>query len=61
MVSLIPGATTRPEFSPFLKFCDNADFKQSKIKEEGYEAEGVREYREANRRIQKAVKKAKED
>ena len=34
MVSLIPGATTRPEFSPFLKFYDNADFKQSKIKDE---------------------------
>ena len=26
-----------------------------------YEAEGANEYREANRRIQKAVKKAKED
>ena len=26
-----------------------------------YEAEGAKEYREANRRIQKAVKKAKED
>ena len=22
MVSLIPGAKPRPEFSPFLKFCD---------------------------------------
>ena len=27
----------------------------------GYEAEGAKQYREANKRIQKAVKKAKED
>ena len=32
------------------------DFKKKR-----YEAEGAKEYREANRRIQKAVKKAKED
>ena len=31
------------------------------LKKKRYEAEGVKEYREANRRIQKAVKKAKED
>ena len=30
-------------------------------KKKRYEAEGAKEYREANRRIQKAVKKAKED
>ena len=31
------------------------------MKEKRYEAEGAKEYRKANRRIQKAVKKAKED
>ena len=31
------------------------------MKKKRYEAEGTNEYREANRRIQKAVKKAKED
>ena len=31
------------------------------MKKKRYEAEGANEYREANRRIQKAVKKAKED
>ena len=31
------------------------------MKKKPYEAEGAKEYREANRRIQKAVKKAKED
>ena len=31
------------------------------MKKKRYEAEGGKEYREANRRIQKAVKKAKED
>ena len=31
------------------------------MKKKRYEAEGEREYREANRRIQKAVKKAQED
>ena len=31
------------------------------MKKTRYEAEGAKEYREANRRIQKAVKKAKED
>ena len=30
-------------------------------KKKRYEAEGAKEYREVNRRIQKAVKKAKED
>ena len=29
--------------------------------EAGYEAEGEKEYREANKRIQKAVKRAKKD
>ena len=31
------------------------------MKKKRYEAEGAKEYREANRRIQKAMKKAKED
>ena len=31
------------------------------MKKKRYEAEGAKKYREANRRIQKAVKKAKED
>ena len=31
------------------------------LKKKQYEAEGAREYRKANRRIQKAVKKAKKD
>ena len=31
------------------------------MKKKRYAAEGAKEYREANRRIQKAVKKAKED
>ena len=31
------------------------------LKKKRYEAEGAKEYREANMRIQKAVKKAKED
>ena len=35
---------------------ERRDFKTKR-----YEAEGAKEYREANRRIQKAVKKAKED
>ena len=40
-----------------LDLCDERrDFKKKR-----YEAEGAKEYREANRRVQKAVKKAKED
>ena len=31
------------------------------LKKKRYEAEGAKEYRKANRRIQRAVKKAKED
>ena len=31
------------------------------LKRKRYEAEGAKEYREANKRIQKAVKKAQED
>ena len=31
------------------------------LKKKRYEAEGAKEYREANRRVRKAVKKAKED
>ena len=31
------------------------------MKKKRYEAEGAKDYREANRRVQKAVKKAKED
>ena len=40
-----------------LDLCD----KRRDLKKKLYEAEGAKEYREANRRIQKAVKKAKED
>ena len=40
-----------------LDLCD----ERRDLKKERYEAEGAKEYREANRRIQKAVKKAKED
>ena len=37
------------------------DDERRDLKKKQYEAEGAKEYREANRRIQKAVKKAKED
>ena len=40
-----------------LDLCD----ERRDLKKKRYEAEGTKEYREANRRIQKAVKKAKED
>ena len=40
-----------------LDLCDD----RRDLKKKRYEAEGAKEYREANRRIQKAVKKAKED
>ena len=40
-----------------LDLCD----ERRDLKKELYEAEGANEYREANRRIQKAVKKSKED
>ena len=40
-----------------LDLCD----ERRDLKKKRYEAEGANEYREANRRIQKAVKKAKED
>ena len=40
-----------------LDLCDEG----RDLKKKRYEAEGANEYREANRRIQKAVKKAKED
>ena len=40
-----------------LDLCDERRY----LKKKRYEAEGAKEYREANRRIQKAVKKAKED
>ena len=39
-----------------LILCDERDLKKKR-----YEAEGAKEYREANKRIQKAVTKAKED
>ena len=39
----------------FLDLCD----ERRGLKKKRYEAEGAKEYREANRRIQKAVKKAK--
>ena len=40
-----------------LDLCD----ERRGLKKKRYEAEGAKEYRDANRRIQKAVKKAKED
>ena len=40
-----------------LDLCD----VRRNLKKKRYEAEGAKEYREANKRIQKAVKKAKED
>ena len=40
-----------------LDLCD----ERRDLKKKRYEAEGAKEYREVNRRIQKAVKKAKED
>ena len=40
-----------------LDLCD----ERRDLKKKRYEAEGAKEYREANRRNQKAVKKAKED
>ena len=40
-----------------LDLCD----ERRDLKKKQYDTEGAKEYREANRRIQKAVKKAKED
>ena len=40
-----------------LDLCDD----RRSLKKKRYEAEGAKEYREANKRIQKAVKKAKDD
>ena len=40
-----------------LDLCD----ERRDLKKKRYEAEGAKEYREANRRIQKAMKKAKGD
>ena len=40
-----------------LELCD----KRRDLNKKRYEAEGAKEYSEANRRIQKAVRKAKED
>ena len=40
-----------------LDLCD----ERRDLKNKRYEAEGAKEYKEANRRIQKAVKNAKED
>ena len=40
-----------------LDLCD----ERRALKKKRYEAEGAKEYREANRRVQKAVKKTKED
>ena len=40
-----------------LDLCD----ERRELKKKRYEVEGAKEYREANRRIQKAVKKAKKD
>ena len=39
-----------------LDLCERRDLKKKR-----YEAEGAKEYREATKRVQKAVKKAKED
>ena len=44
-------------FQDVLDLCD----ERRDLKKKRYEAEGAKEYREANRRVQKAVKKAKED
>ena len=41
----------------FKAVCD----ERRDLKKKRYETEGAKEYREANKRIQKAVKKAKED
>ena len=41
--------------------CSHLCDERRDLKKKRYEAEGAKEYREANRRIQKAVKKAKED
>ena len=41
----------------FLDLCD----ERRDLKKKRYEAEGAKEYMEAHRRVQKAVKKAKED
>ena len=51
--------TTRPPLNTkdILDLCD----ERRDLKKKRYEAEGAKEYREANRRIQNAVKKAKED
>ena len=40
-----------------LDLCD----ERRDLQKKQYEADGAKEYREANRRIQRAVKKAKED
>ena len=47
-----PGVT-----KDVLDLCD----ERRDLKKKRYEAEGAKEYREANKRVQKAVKKAKED
>ena len=44
-------------YKDVLDLCD----ERRDLKKKRYEAEGAKEYREANRRVQKAVKKAKED
>ena len=41
----------------FLDLCD----ERRNLKKRRYPAEGAKEYRGANKRVQKAVKKAKED
>ena len=43
-----------------LDLCNESDERRD-LKNRRYESEGAKAYREANRRIQKAVKKAKED
>ena len=59
--SEIPGKERRRKkqyvIKDVLDLCD----ERRGLKRKRYEAEGAKEYRETNRRIQKAVKKAKED
>ena len=60
-VSEIPGKERRRKkpwvTKDVLDLCD----ERRDLKKKRYEAEGAKEYKEANRRVKKAVKKAKED
>ena len=48
------------KIKPLVDVLDLCDERRD-LKKKRYEAEGAKEYREAGKRIQKAVKKAKED